>query len=140
MLCSISNICFCPVCLLGERIIKFINITSDNQRLGSAFDDLNSRLSLLCQVGDDVICPCKICGGGVPDMHPKILTISTPICIRSAFFLCGTQLLLLLLQFTSFHSVISGFIMIILLRVMMMMIVSFWYVESIKFKRGSETL
>ena len=39
------------------------NYTSDNQRLGSAFDDLDPRLSLLCQVGDDVIRPCKICGG-----------------------------------------------------------------------------
>ena len=29
-----------------------------------AFDDLNPRLSLLCQVvGDDVIRPCKICRG-----------------------------------------------------------------------------
>ena len=36
--------------------------TSNNQRLGSAFDDLDPRLSLLCQVGD-VIRPCKICGG-----------------------------------------------------------------------------
>ena len=31
--------------------------------MGSAFDDLDPRLSLLCQVGDDVIRPCKICGG-----------------------------------------------------------------------------
>ena len=35
--------------------------TSDNQRLGCVFDV--TRLSLLCQVGDDVIRPCKICGG-----------------------------------------------------------------------------
>ena len=33
------------------------------ERLGSAFDELDPRLSLLCQVGDDVIRPCKICGG-----------------------------------------------------------------------------
>ena len=38
-------------------------LTSNNQRLGGAFDDLDPRLSLLCQVGDDVIRPCKICGG-----------------------------------------------------------------------------
>ena len=44
--------------------------TSNNQRLGSAFDDLDPRLSLLYQVGDDVIHPCKICG--MPDTHPKI--------------------------------------------------------------------
>ena len=31
--------------------------------LGSAFDDLDPRLSLLCRVGDDVI---------MPDTHPKI--------------------------------------------------------------------
>ena len=35
-------------------------ITSNNQRLGSAFDDLDPRLALLCQVGDVVIRPCKI--------------------------------------------------------------------------------
>ena len=41
----------------------FINdrYTSNNQRLGSTF--VVTRLSVLCQVGDDVICPCKICGG-----------------------------------------------------------------------------
>ena len=37
--------------------------TSNDQRLGSAFDDLDPRLSVLCYVGDDVIHPCKICGG-----------------------------------------------------------------------------
>ena len=31
--------------------------------LGNVFDELEPRLSLLCQVGDDVIRPCKICGG-----------------------------------------------------------------------------
>ena len=36
--------------------------TSNNQRLGSAFNDLNSRVSLLYQVGDDVIPPCKSAG------------------------------------------------------------------------------
>ena len=42
-----------------------INLTSNNQRLWSVyvFDDLDPRLSPLCQVGDDVICPCNICGG-----------------------------------------------------------------------------
>ena len=37
--------------------------TSNNQGLGSGFDDLDPRLSLLCQVGDDLIHPCKIYGG-----------------------------------------------------------------------------
>ena len=40
-----------------------VSPTNNNQRLGSTFDDLDARLSLLCQVGDDVICPCKIHGG-----------------------------------------------------------------------------
>ena len=74
--------------------------TSNNQRLGSAFDDLNFRFSLLCQVGDDVIRPCKICGGCqicVPrSIHSCMQstlshTILTPIHIRSAFFLCQMQ-------------------------------------------------
>ena len=48
------------------------NNYSNNQRLGSAFDDLNPRLSLLCHV----VCPCKkICGGRqmcVPrSIHPR---------------------------------------------------------------------
>ena len=43
---------------------KMIDITSNNQRLGSAFHDLDPRLPLLCQVGDDVIRPCKFAGGG----------------------------------------------------------------------------
>ena len=34
--------------------------TSNNQRLGSVFDDLDPRLSLLFQVGDNVICSYKI--------------------------------------------------------------------------------
>ena len=41
----------------------FSSITSNNQRLGSAFNDLDPRLSLLFQVGVDVIRPCKICEG-----------------------------------------------------------------------------
>ena len=47
------------------RQLHFFKVvkTSNNQRLGSAFDDLDPRLSLLCQVVDDVIHPCKICGG-----------------------------------------------------------------------------
>ena len=59
-------------------------IPRNNQRLGSAFDV--TRLSLLCQVGDDVICPCKICGDcQSTSQDPFIqstlcLTISTPIC------------------------------------------------------------
>ena len=34
-------------------------ISSNNQRLGSALDDLDPKVSLLCQVGGDVICSCK---------------------------------------------------------------------------------
>ena len=73
--------------------------TSNNQRLGRVFHDLDPRLSLLCQVGDDVIRPCKICGGcqiRVP--RPNSFTestlshtISTPISIRIAFLLRRTQ-------------------------------------------------
>ena len=37
--------------------------TSNNRGSGSALDYRDPRLSLLCQVGDDVIRPCKICGG-----------------------------------------------------------------------------
>ena len=54
------------------------------------------RFSLLCHIGDDVIRPCKICEGSqrrVPRSIHSMLsqTISTPICIRSAFFLRRTQ-------------------------------------------------
>ena len=34
-------------------------MSSNNHRLGSGLGDLNPRLSLLYQVGDDVIRPCK---------------------------------------------------------------------------------
>ena len=85
-------------------------ITSNDQRLWSTFD---SRLSLLSQVGDDVILPCKICGG-MPDTRPKIHsfvdcddTISTPICIRSGFFLHQTQLSLYSHLFKFMHHIQS---------------------------------
>ena len=44
-------------CLIKVLISRFVfeTITSNNQRLGSAFTDLDPRLSLLCYV----ICPCK---------------------------------------------------------------------------------
>ena len=42
--------------------------TSNNQRLGSAFDDLDPRLSLLC---GGVICPCKIIYGGCQIRVPR---------------------------------------------------------------------
>ena len=42
----------------------YVAMTSNNQRLESAFDDLDPRFSLLCQVGDDVIRPEKSAGGG----------------------------------------------------------------------------
>ena len=53
-----------------------------------------------CQVGDDVIRTCKICGGCEiqrPKIHsfnqrcPTAHTISNPIGVRSAFFLNRTQ-------------------------------------------------
>ena len=49
----------------GAKFIKLVVIllTSNNLRLGRAFDDLDLRLSLLCQVGGDVIRPYKICRG-----------------------------------------------------------------------------
>ena len=46
---------------LGQLYLHVHVIIKHN--LGSAFNDLDPRLFLLCQVGDDVICPCKICGG-----------------------------------------------------------------------------
>ena len=69
--------------------ILLIIITSNNQRLASAFDDLHPRLSLLC----DVIRPCKKNLRRMPDTRSKIHlfiqstsfhTISTAIRIRSA--------------------------------------------------------
>ena len=60
----------------------------------SVFDDLNPRLSLLCQVGD-VVCPCKICGGCQiriptsfrPWIHSTLSnTLLTPIRLRRTFF------------------------------------------------------
>ena len=76
-------------------------ITSIKQRLGSAFNV--NRPSLLCQVGDDVIRPCKICGDArsvsQDPFTPSMLssTILTPICIRIAFFLRQRQLLISIL-------------------------------------------
>ena len=53
-------------------------------------------LSFAKPVGDDVICPCKICGGRqirVPrSIHSiNVQSISTPIFIRSEFFLRPTK-------------------------------------------------
>ena len=48
------------VMIVGSVSVIGIN-TSNNQKLGIAFNV--TRLSLLCQVGDDVVRPCKICGG-----------------------------------------------------------------------------
>ena len=90
--------------ILWSITLQTMNIvayeTFNNQRLGSTFDDLNPRLSLLCQVSYDVICPCKICGGCQIHVLRSIhsctgLTlshiISTSVCIRSAFLLYQTQ-------------------------------------------------
>ena len=44
------------------KVAFVINIiTSNDRRLGSAPGDLDPRLLLLCQVGDDVIHCSKIC-------------------------------------------------------------------------------
>ena len=65
---------------LVNALYYFVYMKTSNKLiktgLESAFDDLDPRFSLLCQVGDDVICPFKICGGGggVPDACPKILS------------------------------------------------------------------
>ena len=67
--------------------------SSNNQRLGSVSDDLDARLSLLRQVGDDVICPCKICGGCqkrapfIPAINVVPYNLDSNH-IRSAFFYC----------------------------------------------------
>ena len=72
---------------------------SNNQRLGSAFNV--TRLSLLCQVGDDVVRPCKICRGcqiHIPrSIHsnngvPYNLDSNLYYSCRSAFFLRQMQL------------------------------------------------
>ena len=47
-------------CWNKKHYLLLASLTSNNQRLGSASDV--TRLSLLCQLGDDVIRPCKICG------------------------------------------------------------------------------
>ena len=51
------------MCSLNIVIIIIIINTGNNQRLGCAFDDLDPRPFVLCQVGDNVIRPCKIYGG-----------------------------------------------------------------------------
>ena len=100
--CELKITIACPVVdevILAKSII--IIITSNNHRLGSALVDLDPRLSLLCQVGDDVIHPCKICGRCqiyIPRFIHLLIdrlshTIATPICIRSPFFQCQTQLM-----------------------------------------------
>ena len=118
-----SNTLFSSLLVIGPIFtvseLTHLYKTTNNQRLGRAFDDLDSRIPLLCQVGDDVNHPCKISGGcqtcvprsiystnvamGMPryariprSIHSRqstlFHTISTPICIRSAFFLRQTQL------------------------------------------------
>ena len=85
-------------CEIRNNCDKNMINASNNQRLGIEFDDLDSRLSLLCQVGDDVTHSCKICRGcqiHIPrSIHSIALShiISTPMCIRSVSFLCQTQL------------------------------------------------
>ena len=83
----------------------------NNQRLESVFSV--TRLSLLCQVGDDVIRPCKICGGcqirAPRSIHHSFIiyqstlshTILTPICIRSVVSNAISYLLLSYDQYSS---------------------------------------
>ena len=67
--------------------------TSSNQRLWSAFDDLDPRLSLFVMSST----PAKKSAGDArcasqdPLTHDKFHKISTQIRIRSAFFLRRTQ-------------------------------------------------
>ena len=66
---SCSTLCTLLVCV--KHSFNFILIFlqsnikyfSNNQRLGSTLDDLDSRLSFLCQDCADVILPCKIWRG-----------------------------------------------------------------------------
>ena len=63
--------------------------TSINQRLGCGFDV--TRLSHLCQVGDDVIAPAKSARDARHASQSTLsYTISTPICIN-VFFLLRTE-------------------------------------------------
>ena len=83
--------------LLTSFVIIFIklylDITCSNQRLGSAFDDLDPRLSLFVMSSAPAK---KLCGGCqmcIPrSIHPTLShKISTQIRIRSAFFQRRTQ-------------------------------------------------
>ena len=56
-----------------------ITTFSNNQRLGSVFNV--TKLSLLCQVGDDVIRPTKY--AGMPNTHPKIQSFHQPCPVQS---------------------------------------------------------
>ena len=62
-----SNMLFSTLLVIGPIFtvseLTHLYKTTNNQRLGRAFGDLDSRIFLLCQVGDDVTCPCKICWG-----------------------------------------------------------------------------
>ena len=58
-------------------------MTRNNQRLGGAFDDLEPRLSFLCHVGDDVIRPCKICGGCQTRVPRSIHSLTVPYNLDS---------------------------------------------------------
>ena len=64
-------------CWNKKHYLLLASLTSNNQRLGSASDV--TRLSLLCQVGDDVIRPCKICGGCQIRVPRSIRSISCPM-------------------------------------------------------------
>ena len=60
--------------------------TSNNQRLGSVLDDLDPKLSLLCQVGDDVICACKICEGCQICIPRSIHSLIDPYNLNSSLY------------------------------------------------------
>ena len=81
------------------NIVIIIINTSNNQRLGSAFDDLDPSLFLLCQVVMMSSAPVKSAADAryaSQDLFIQSMlshTISTPICIRSAFFLLRAHVL-----------------------------------------------
>ena len=65
----------------GYKQYMPVTITGNNQRLASAFNDLDPRLSLLYQVGDDIIRPCQNNLRGMPNTHPKIHSFISAINI-----------------------------------------------------------
>ena len=65
--CNVGPFIFKGFQCLSSKLYRIFELieeyTRNNRRLGSAFDDLDPKLSLRCQVGDDVVRLCKICRG-----------------------------------------------------------------------------